>query len=317
MRLLMMGSALLTLAGLLQPRAASFTIGVLRRDALIVPFATYDGKGWKNYWPAPPESADVPISVRSVSKRWWGPAGPRETWQIWTPDNPPRMVKVRQPDWASSYCHKVVGLRTDYQPRFRPPPLSVNPYPKDGLAVSPPRPVEPIEIVAPDSRERDDVVEGLHKRFRELERQLLNSLPVRHANNPRQIPEPPNERELLSMPPMALEALYAYGTSRRTYFVEGAREYKRGGACTAVVLVTGLVVRDSGKFSTEGLRLGLSSCDRSGATYMLPLGVMSLPTGTYWIAQISGWNGESYRIIDIAPGSKAANLSMPGGGCEG
>jgi len=317
MRLLMTGWALLTLAGLLQPAAASFTIGVLRRDALIVPFATYDGKEWKNYWPKPAESSDVPLSVRSVPKRWWGPVGPRATWQIWMPDTSPRTVKVRQPDWVSSYCHRVVGLRTDYQPRFRPPPPSVNPYPKDGLAVSPPHTVEPFEILGPDSPERDDVLEAIHARFTKLEQDGLDNLRRAHNASPRQIAEPPSERELLSMPPLAIEALYAHGTAHRVYFLEGAREYRKNGACTIVVLARGMVARDSGKFSTDGMNItiGYSACDRSGATYMWPLGVISLPGGTYWIAQIAGWSRESYSIIDITPASTATDRSMPGGGC--
>ena len=121
MRPFVLCGALLALVGLLQPPPASFTVGVLRRDALIVPFATYDGKRWKNYWPAPAVDADVPLNLRNVSSRWWGPVGPRDTWQIWTSEASPQMVNVRQPDWAPSYCQKVVGLRTDYQPRFRPP----------------------------------------------------------------------------------------------------------------------------------------------------------------------------------------------------
>jgi hypothetical protein len=315
MRLSLTVWALLTLAGPLQAQPTAFTIAVLRRDALIVPFATYDGKTWRNYWPAPGAGADIPISLGSVSKGWWGPVGPRETWQVWTADSPPHLVKVRQPDWASSYCHKAVGLRTDHQPRFRPPPLSVNPYPKDGLAVSPPHRVEPIEILGPGSPERDDVLEGIHPQFAMLEHDVLATLPRAHAGNPKEYPEPPTEKELRSTPPMVIEALYAYGKGRRTYFVEGSREYKKDGACTVVVFVRGMVARESGKFSTEGLRLGLTACDRSGGNYMLPLGVMPLPTGTFWIAQMSGWIRESYSIIDITPGSKANDKSMPGGGC--
>ena len=315
MRAFLMGSALLTLAGLPQPSTTSFTIGVLRRDALIVPFATYDGKQWNNYWPAPAESVRVPLGLRNVNKRWWGPAGPRDTWQVWTADTSPHVVSVRQPDWVSSYCHKAIGLRTDYQPRLRPPPLSVNPYPKDGLAVSPPRPVEAIEILAPDSRERGDVVEGIHARFAELEHDLFDNLRRTRTGSQRQFPETLDQKELRALPPMAIDAVYAYGTSRRTYFVEGAREYKWKGTCLGVILVRGLIARESGKFSTEGLRLGLTACDRGTATYMLPLGVMSVPTGVYWIAQISGWSRELYSIIDITPGSKAADKSAPGGGC--
>jgi len=315
MRPFLLAWALLTLAGVLQPSPGSFIIGVLRRDALIVPFATYDGKRWQNDWPAPGAGAGVPLSLRNVPKGCWGPVSPRETWQLWTLDSSPATIKVRQPDWAPTYCQKQVGLRTDYQPRLRPPPPTASPYPKDGLAVSPPRPVEPIEIIGPESPERDDVLEAIHPRVTTLERDGLPNLSRMHVRTPRQISEPPSEKELRSMPPMVIEALYAHGTSRRTYFVEATREYRKNGVCTAVVLVRGMVARDSGKFSTEGLNLSYSACDRASATYMLPLGVMSLPNGMYWIAQISGWDRESYNIIDITNGSKANDKSAPGGGC--
>ena len=314
MRPFVLGGALLALVGLLQPAPASFIVGVLRRDALLVPFATYDGKRWKNYWPAPAVDADVPLNLRNVSGRWWGPVGPRDTWQIWTSDASPQMVNVRQPDWAPSYCQKVVGLRTDYQPHFRPPPAA-SPYPKDGLAVSPPHPVQPIEILGPDSSERGDVIEAIHARFVELEQDALTSLRNAHAGNPRMFPMAPNEKDLRSMAPVAVDAMYAYGTLPRTYFVEAAREYRKNGVCSAVVYIRGRVVRDSGKFSREGLQSGLSLCDRANVSYMLPLGVMKLQASVFWIAQISGWNRESYTVIDISPGSRAADLTTPGGGC--
>ena len=50
-----------------------------------------------------------------------------------------RMDWAHQPDWFKTYCQKQIGLRTDYQPRVPPPGPDTQPYPKDGLAVSPKR----------------------------------------------------------------------------------------------------------------------------------------------------------------------------------
>jgi hypothetical protein len=190
-----------------------------------------------------------------------------------------------------------------------------SPYPKDGLAVSPPHPVEPIEVVDVSSRESGDVVEAIHARFVAQEHEALQSLIPAHGNNPRQVPLPPNDAELRATPSMVVEALYAYGTSPRTYVIETAREYRRNGACTVVLSGRGRIVRESGKFTTDGFRLGITACDRNNASYMLPLGVMSLPSGTYWLAQISGWGREVYTIVDITPGSEAKDLVTAGGGC--
>jgi hypothetical protein len=307
--------ALLTLAGMLLPLPASFTVGVLRRDALIVPFATYDGKRWQNYWPVPGNNTEVPLSLRNVSKGWWGPVGPRDMWQSWVPDSPPRMLKVLQPDWAPSFCQKQVGLRADYQPQLRPPPAGASPYPKDGLAVSPPYPVEPIDVLGPDSRERDDVLEAIHPRFVEREGAVLLSMRTQYLGNPSGSPAPPDEKELRAMPPMVIEGLYAYGATRRTYFVETAREYKRKGACTFMTFGKGRLIREQGRFSVDSFGVGIGFCDRSNITYMLPLGVMSLPTGMYWLAQYSGWTREVYHIIDIGPHSRTKDQVTPGGGC--
>ena len=56
--------------------STNFTLGVLRRDAMVVPFATYDGKRWENHWPQPSQDVDVPINLRSVPGRWWGQGDP-------------------------------------------------------------------------------------------------------------------------------------------------------------------------------------------------------------------------------------------------
>ena len=48
---------------------------------------------------------------------------------------------------------------------------------------------------------------------------------------------------------------------------------------------------------------------------MLPLGVISLPRGPYWIAQWSGWNNEEYAVVDISARSIDSVLEVWGGGC--
>lgn len=73
--------ALLALAFLGPPHAAAqrtpaFMIGVMRRDGVIIPFAAHDGKRWSNAWPGPRLDLQVPITLSSVPKAWWGPAKP-------------------------------------------------------------------------------------------------------------------------------------------------------------------------------------------------------------------------------------------------
>jgi hypothetical protein len=48
---------------------------------------------------------------------------------------------------------------------------------------------------------------------------------------------------------------------------------------------------------------------------MLPLGVMSLTRGLYWVAQWSGWDHEEYDILEIGERSIAPALTVSGGSC--
>jgi hypothetical protein len=284
-----------------------FTLGVLRRDATIVPFATYDGKRWESHWPQPSQDVDVPINLRSLPGRWWGQGGPLEAWQVWAGAAPPQIVHVRQPDWLQTHCQKQVGLRTDYQPNQWPPGPEAQPYPKDGLAVSPPHAVEPIETLPPESAERPVIAQILGAAFAVREEDALDL--ARRDGSPVRA----SKKELEALP-ITIEALYAFGTRRRVYWTEAVREYKKANAC-AIVFGEGWFVLDSGKLTHGQFQVLVVPCSRDGLHYMLPLGVISLPRGQYWIAQLSGWDNEEYDVIDIRADPITSVLAVWGGGC--
>lgn len=290
------------------PSGPVFTLGVLRRDAIVVPFATYTGKEWKHYWPDPENSVDVPMNLRSVPNKWWGPTGPLDTWQAWAGPKP-ETIHVRQPDWLKTYCQKQVGLRTDYQPRSWPPGSDVQPYPKDGLAVSPPQKIDPIERLAPDSGEATAVAQLLRNAYAVQEQNA-----VYHAQEEGAVVAP-TEAELARLP-ITIESLYAIGKTHRAYWVESNREYKdEANKCSAVLFGSGWLLVDSGQLVYAAFRVDMVPCNRQTLLYMLPLGSMTLPTGTYWIAQWSGWDREQYGVFEIQDKSIEQQLGVPGGGC--
>jgi len=43
-----------------------FSAGVLRRDGIIIPFAAFDGKRWRNAWPPPALELTIPIDLRGI-----------------------------------------------------------------------------------------------------------------------------------------------------------------------------------------------------------------------------------------------------------
>src|SRR5581483_5415021 len=134
---LLAGATIVTIAlgalALADDRAPGFSVAVLRRDGLLIPFADYDGKRWRRIWPDPADRVDVPIDLRNVPSKWWGRSGPHDNWQLWQPPREPRLLHVRQPNWVKAQCRQQIGLQTDYRPDIPPPPPQVQPYPKDGL----------------------------------------------------------------------------------------------------------------------------------------------------------------------------------------
>src|ERR1035437_1028828 len=135
-------------SGAAAPAADRFTLGILRRDGLVTPFATFDGKHWNNTWPKPVRHVDeVPVTLGSVPRWWWGRPGPRETWLASIGSAERRELHVTGTNVYDAQCLQQIGLRTDYRPSAPPPGPGARPYPKDGLAVSPPYPIEPIEVM--------------------------------------------------------------------------------------------------------------------------------------------------------------------------
>src|SRR5689334_10017948 len=63
---------------------APFTVGVLRNDGIVIPFAVFDGKEWSEPWPTVLRSVDLPIDIANVPQKWWGKTGPIVEMTAWS-----------------------------------------------------------------------------------------------------------------------------------------------------------------------------------------------------------------------------------------
>jgi hypothetical protein len=290
-----------------ESRPEPFAVGVMRRDGVVVPLAAFDGKRWSVNWPAPGLELQIPITIASVPKSWWGPTKTLADWQIWTTAGAPRVAHVTQPDWIQTHCLHQVALRTDYRSELPAPREGEQPYPKDGLAVSPPMPVEWVERVAIDSPEAQALVTVVADAFNEAEEETASRF------------NHPVKRPLRESGKIDLEAIYAYGSAPRIYYVEAGRGYQREKGTElgcALAFGTGWFARDAaGKLRKLDVAVDLLPCNRYGATYMLPLGVMRLDDRTFWIVQYSGWDHERFVIADVKKDRVNAAVIKAGGGC--
>jgi len=296
-----------------EPRPGSFGVGALRRDGVVIPFAAFDGRGWSSSWPAPAVDVTVPITVRAVPARWWGPTGPLETWQAWL-EKPGASaleaspLRVVQPDWVDVHCRRQVGLRTDYRADRPMPPRTEQPYPKDGVAVSPAQPVDRIEIASANPQDLRTLAPVLRGAFNDAERSVEAKTNHPIGRSSREGVEP------------TIEAVYAFGDNPRVYYVEATRTYRTlgqsAGECAAIGFGTGWFVRDAAGVRALAMTVDLLGCDRNFASYMLPFGVMRLNDHVYWIAQFSGWDHERFVILDIGRKSVEVMVSAWGGSCS-
>lgn len=284
----------------------TFAVGVLRRDGVVIPFATFNGKRWRADWPAPKLDLTVPVTLSAVPSRWWGPTPPLEQWQVRTAAGV-RDVKVVQPDWVDIQCARQVGLRTDYRPDLPPPPPTMQPYPKDGLAIAPPRAVEPIAIVPPLGDEARELIATVQASFNDAERRTED----RHGH--------PIARRAREGVAPTIEAVYAHGTAPRIYYVEATRAYRELGQplgdCTAIGVGSGWFVRDAGGVRELAMTVDLLNCRRATASFMLPLGVVRVSDRVYWLAQFSGFDHERYVVIEIKKKSVELVINTWGGAC--
>jgi hypothetical protein len=248
----------------------------------------------------------VPVDLRALPSRWWGPTPALETWEATTVDGP-RALRVVQPEWVDAHCLRQVGLRTDYRSGREAPSATEQPYPKDGLAVSPAQAIEPIQTASVEAADVRPLLPELLKVFNSAERVVEE-----------RFGHPIVRRSREGVAP-SIEAVYGVGGSPRVYYVEAVRKYKRLGQslgdCTAIGFGTGWFVRDASGVRTLEMAVDLLACNRYGASYMFPLGAMRLNGRLFWVAQFSGWDHERYVVLEIKNKTVDVVVSASGGSC--
>jgi hypothetical protein len=287
---------------------APFTIGVLRRDGYVMPFAAFDGRRWQAPWPADLSTKELPISIQSIDPEWWGRgASPPKSMTLWNDGKPRGELQLMAPAFVPLRCGKRLGLRTNYYPAEVPPPPLEQPFPKDGIVVSGPQKVDVIESVAAASPERQAVAVAVAEEFDKEE-----NLAASDFTNWRH----PMRRQDRRKIPIEIEALYRAPMDQpgwTAHYVEAARRYPATGDDDCGLLTTARGWLRTGPKGQREVELGaqITYCDRYGLTFMLPLGLFKLNSGSYWVYQVAGYESESYLISKPTPRQNERVLAYP------
>jgi hypothetical protein len=275
-------------------------LAILRRDGVMFPFASFNQDNWRVTWPVGISSVEIPIALDDIPEKWWGTPTPGQ-WRGHLTNGELIDVELRAPvRFRTWFCRNRLGLATSYQSSSPLPPMPIEPFPKDGLAVSSNVPVERIESVDPASAEWEALPRTLQMDVDRLEDSTISGVRVnsgwRH----------PYTKEQRRKQPIRLESWYRSPSGEPGWtvsYIEAVRAYPprpEDKGCGLETYISGWIHHENGVFKRpENLRIKLAYCDRVGAMYMLPMGRIRPRDRWYWIFQMSGWDSEWYDVVEV------------------
>lgn len=288
------------------------SIGALRRDGILVPFASYDGH-WKISWPLDAGRTSIPISLDDVPAKWWG-AGGRNGWQAWLAggSTTAQHLALLRPIVFRAFCSTLLGVATDYHGEPADPRAPT--VPKDGMAVAGDVVPLPIDTVAPDSPDARRISAGMVKAFDFAEDLAADAFT--HWKHPLS----PEERHRY---PITLEAMYRAREPEgddpyEIAYVEAVRKFPpapEDKGCGLITYEYGWVTTRRGEDPKYRLAGRVTYCDREGVSFMQPFGRLRLDGDTYWVYQLSSWRDEIYGITRVAADRQVPVVLVSGGAC--
>jgi hypothetical protein len=302
------------------PKQAPFSLAILRRDGLLIPFASYDGQ-WKNHWPPPGKTEDMPLSAADIPKGWWPDKKPITAWKVSPIGSGPinlRDVQVKSVNWFIAGCLQAVGLITDYRPMTLPPPPRVRPYPKDALAYAGDVTIDRIDVVGQNDSIVKSIQDALPAEINKKEDAAIDIIGHgwKHSYTTEERKKVPISLEALYRVPKGMEGrnLYYFEAVKR-YFMPKENVAER--SCDLVTFASGWVtLTPQGLLGDLNARVRISSCDYAQARFMLPLGAVVIDDVHHWIVQWSNPAVESYAIMKPnKDGNMEVEFEVFGGSC--
>jgi hypothetical protein len=272
-------------------------LAVLRRDGILFPFATFNRDSWRVAWPV--NFLEVPLTLNAIPANWWGTPVPHH-WRGHLGNGASVDLELKAPMLFRTQCMKRLGIATTYRSEVPLPPAPVEPFPKDGLAISGNVPFERIESVDPASPEWSALPAALQEWIDRLEETTVSR--VRTGSGWRH----PLKKEERSKYPIRIESWYRSPSGEPGWdvsYIEAVRVYPPGPedkGCGLETYINGWIHHENGVLKDAGdLRAKITYCDRVGAKYMLPFGRVRPRDRWYWVFQMSSREDEWYDVVEV------------------
>jgi hypothetical protein len=289
------------------------SVAIMRRDGVMIPFASYDGD-WSVSWPVDLRTMEIPITLDDVPRKWWG-GDPPQKWTLWLRDGQSAPLSLAAPVLVVAGRERRLGVRTSFRATEPLPGPFEMPYPKEGVAVGGDLKIESIASVSKLSEAFKNFPSTVADDIQAAEEKALSAL----RGNARW--QHPYSRDFRQGIPVILEAWYTVVLAQPGFgigYIEAVKKYPPSageGECGLETFISGWVHTNTRtpKPKTD-LTARVTYCDRNGVSYMLPLGRFELKNRTHWVFQMSSWESEWYALVEATPGRVRFLAEYFGGG---
>ena len=294
---------------LLASPPAPFTLAVVRRDGVVIPFADYAARKWKTHWPVPGEKREVPLTLADVPRGWWGPVSRATSWGIWPVGSVRQPLTIGGPVLYYPHCQTNIGLRSSYRSTEPIPPPTQHHHPKDGIAIAGGTiPVEPITVLSEASPEWALIPAVIGDGFTRAEDAVRLGGDLQAARiTDIQRRSTPTTLEVLCRSAGRLPGA-------TIYYFEAVRRYAPLTLGQATFF-WGFAHQDMmGKFAVYVYAIPTMGQMRD-VTYTTPLAMIRVEDVPLWIVQRAGFGWEEYAVIDVSKTKPTTVIATYGGGC--
>jgi hypothetical protein len=286
-----------------------FTVGILRQDGILIPFAAFDGNTWTNAWPSGTDDRRplIPDGLANIPRSWWGREGPVTEWELIRPNGIRQWIRVTGVTPFQTHCLANVGLTTDFQGDVVVPPHTY-PVPSAGLASTRPGLFEAAEEVPNGAAEFQAVSALLPEVFAGLEKPAWSTVPE-------------GWRPALSgsLPAPVLRALYrsSIGNGRERFSFYATRTVPTftspgSGIFEPMTVINGWLTRSRGSaLAVEHATAIADSDDLKRSRILKPFGQVEIVGRHLWFGTSHGYEWETYVVVE--PGKVL--LEADAGGC--
>lgn len=287
-----------------------FTVGILRQDGILIPFAAFDGNTWTNAWPSATDNRPplIPDGLANIPRSWWGREGPVTEWELIRPNGIRQWIRVTGVAPFQTHCLANVGLTTDFKGDADVRPHTY-PVPSAGLTSTRPGLLKAVEEVPVGAPEFQAVSSLLPEIFSGLEKPAWST-----------VPETWRPSLSGSLPAPVLRALYrsSIGNGRERFWFYATRTVPTfistdSRSFEAMTVVKGWLTRSSpgSGLAVEHATAIVDSDDLKGSKIVKPFGQVEIGGRHMWLGSSHGYEWETYVVVELDKGLLEANA----GGC--